>query len=39
MSTTQNNERRDVALAIITGIIAIAVIVFTITVAPYMFTI
>lgn len=37
MSTTPNRERRDLALTIITGLIAIAVIVFTLTVAPYMF--
>ncbi len=37
MSTTPNRERRDLALAIITGLIAIAVIVFAIAVAPYMF--
>lgn len=37
MSTTQNNERRDLALTIITGVIAIAVIVFAIILAPYMF--
>jgi hypothetical protein len=38
MSTTPNNERRDLALTIITGVIAIAVIVFAIVLAPYMFT-
>ncbi len=35
--TTPNNERRDLALTIITGVIAVAVIVFAIAVAPYMF--
>lgn len=37
MSTTQNNERRDLALTIVTGVLAIGVIVFATILAPYMF--
>jgi hypothetical protein len=37
MSTTENNDRRDLALTIITGVIAAAVIAFAIVLAPYMF--
>lgn len=37
MSTTENNDRRDLALTIITGVIAVAVITFAVVLAPYMF--
>jgi hypothetical protein len=39
MSTTQNNERRDLVLTIITGVIAVAVIIFAIALSPYMFVV
>jgi hypothetical protein len=37
MTTTHNNERRDLALTIITGILAVAVTAFAVIVAADVF--